>query len=301
VNDKLFETKDRAPHNFVILALQKYKLIMTARVQYLLIFFSLLLIYSSSSQAAKVDTVSVYSQSMDKHIKVAVVQPETTKGNWPTLYLLHGYSGNHHAWLAADSPVPNLADQYGMLIVCPDGGYDSWYFDSPHKPKSKYETFISQELVKYIDQHYSTITKRSSRAITGLSMGGHGALYLAFRHPEQFGAAGSMSGGVDIRPFPNNWNIKSYLGNYADHPENWEQHTVINQTHRLAPGLLSLIIDCGTEDFFYEVNRALHEKLTYHNIPHSFISRPGKHNWPYWMDAVHYQVLFFHTFFEKGN
>ena len=65
----------------------------------------------------------------------------------------------------------------------------------------KYETYISKELISTIDKQYNTLAKNTSRAITGLSMGGHGAFYLAFRHPDIWGAAGSMSGGVDIRPF----------------------------------------------------------------------------------------------------
>ena len=94
-------------------------------------------------------------------------------------------------------------------------------------------------------------------------MGGHGALYLAFRHQDIFGAAGSMSGGVDIRPFPNNWDLEKRLGKQSEYPERWEQHTVIELLHLLTPNSLKLIIDCGTEDFFYEVNKKLHDCLLY--------------------------------------
>ena len=108
-------------------------------------------------------------------------------------------------------------------------------------------------------------------------MGGHGALYLAFKHQDVFGAAGSMSGGVDITPFPNNWDISKRLGSYAQQPERWESNTVINLTHLLTPNALAIIIDCGTNDFFYNVNVKLHDKLVYSNIPHDFITRPGGH------------------------
>ena len=100
-----------------------------------------------------------------------------------------------------------MADTYGVIIVMPDGGFDSWYYDSPVEPTYRYETFVARELVEYIDSHYRTKAEPSARAIAGLSMGGHGALYLAIRHQNVFGAAGSLSGGVDIRPFPDNWNI----------------------------------------------------------------------------------------------
>ncbi len=61
-----------------------------------------------------------------------------------------------------------------MILVCPDGGYNSWYFDSPIDLTSKYETHISNEVVNYIDTNYKTIPDRNHRVITGLSMGGMG-------------------------------------------------------------------------------------------------------------------------------
>jgi len=153
--------------------------------------------------------------------------------------------------------------------------------------------------VQWIDAHFKTIKNRSGRAITGLSMGGHGALYLAFKHQDIFGAAGSMSGGVDMRPFPLNWGIAKKLGAYAAFPEHWDRNSVINCTHLLTPGSLSLMIDCGTGDFFYKVNCNLHEKLLLNNIPHEFISRPGEHNFKYWSNAVAYQLLFMSKYFNK--
>ncbi|MFT4024035.1 MAG: alpha/beta hydrolase-fold protein, partial [Flavihumibacter sp.] len=118
---------------------------------------------------------------------------------------------------------------------------------------------------------------------------------------QPFGAAGSMSGGVDIRPFPLNWDMAKRLGSYAEQPERWEKYTVINQLHLLTPGSLALIIDCGTSDFFYGVNEELHRQLLYRNIPHDYITRPGVHDWKYWGNAVWYQLLFFNRCFHPDN
>lgn len=98
-----------------------------------------------------------------------------------------------------------------MIIVCPDGR-NSWYWDSPVDPSMQMESFFTDCLIPTVDSLYRTMPARGGRAITGLSMGGHGALWLAWRHPDLFGAAGSMSGGVDIRPFPANWNMADRLG-----------------------------------------------------------------------------------------
>lgn len=258
-------------------------------------------LWSTSAWAEKIDTVETYSPSMKKNIKAVVLTPDSYDGSkeFPVVYLLHGYSGNYADWIKKAPVMQRMADVYQTIIVCPDGAFSSWYWDSPVDPTMRYETYVSSELVSWIDGRYKTIKSREGRGITGLSMGGHGALYLAFKHQDVFGTAGSMSGGVDIRPFPNNWDMAKRLGKYAEAPELWEKNTVINLVHLLTPNSLALIIDCGSDDFFYRVNNNLHDKLLERNIPHDYISRPGGHNWPYWNNAIGYQLLFMRNFFDK--
>ncbi|TCD12125.1 esterase family protein [Pedobacter frigidisoli] len=256
--------------------------------------------------AATVDTVLTQSKIMRKDIKAVVIKPASYSADkkFPTLYLLHGAGGKYSEWLNKTpdrETVKRLSDAYGIVVVCPDGGATSWYFDSPEDSTYQYETYITFELVAYIDSHYSTIKDRTARAITGLSMGGHGGLYLGFRHQDVFGACGSMSGGVDIRPFPENWDISKRLGKYSEHPDRWETNTVINLTHLLTPNKLAIIIDCGNNDFFYKVNVDLHDKLLDRNIPHDFIIRPGGHTWEYWDNAINYQMLFFSRYFNRSK
>lgn len=254
-----------------------------------------------STSAFNLKEVSVYSKSMNKDVSVSLITPDCydEKSEFPVIYLLHGFSDNHQRW-PKNEIVGILSDLYDIIFVMPDGGYDSWYFDSPFIPEYQYETFVSSELVTYIDINCKTIKDRSARAITGLSMGGHGAMYLAIRHQDTFGSAGSMSGGVDIRPFPENWNIAQKLGSYQEYPENWENNTVINLTHLLKPDSLNIIFDCGTEDFFFEVNCNLHEKLMKEGIPHEFHTRPGGHNWTYWCNSIKYHTLFFSDRFKSA-
>jgi S-formylglutathione hydrolase FrmB len=114
-----------------------------------------------------------------------------------------------------------------------------------------------------------------------------------------FGAVGSTSGGLDIRPFPEYWNMKKYLGERDENLEVWNNHTVINQLDRLKEGELAIIIDCGVGDFFYAVNKAVHERLLSQKISHDFISRPGGHNDGYWNNSIDYQILFFRKFFNR--
>jgi S-formylglutathione hydrolase FrmB len=239
---------------------------------------------------------------MKKNIKAVIIRPDNYAGagELPVIYLLHGHGGNYADWITKAKGFEKAADLYQLMIVCPDGGIGSWYWDSPLDANFQYETYVSNELIHWVDNKYKTIKNRKGRAITGLSMGGQGALYLGFRHQDIFGAAGSMSGGVDIRPFPGSWDMAKRLGNYSEQPERWENHAVINLLYLLKPGSLSLIIDCGTEDFFYRVNENLHQQLLMRNIPHDFIARPGAHNWPYWNNAIGYQLLFMHNYFKNA-
>jgi len=249
----------------------------------------------------QVDTVAVYSEKMKKEVKSVVIKPEDYAKNkkYPVVYLLHGYSDNYAKWINTVPAIKRLATKHEIIIVCPDGGYSSWYFDSPIDPEFQYESYITQDLTKFIDNNYSTIKDRKGRAITGLSMGGHGAMFLAIRHRDLFAQAGSMSGGIDLLYSTKKWEIAKRLGNYEDTPNEWTSRSVVNMVDSLRNGELHLIIDCGVSDFFYEINGNLHKKLLSLKIDHDYIERPGKHNWEYWTNAIEYQLLFFDKYFDK--
>ena len=256
-----------------------------------------------SAQAAHVDTIQVFSPSMNKNIKTCVIVPDNykkSKKKFPVVYLLHGYSGNYATWVKSFKEVSQQVDRYGFIAIGVDGNYSSWYFNSPIDPTFKYETYIIDELVPFIDKKYKTIASREGRAISGLSMGGHGALYLSLKHQDVFGAAGSMSGGVDIRPFSEKWDIKNRLGAINDFPDNWEKNTVVNLIELNQNNNLKLIIDCGVDDFFIDVNRELHQKMLALKIDHDYIERPGKHNIDYWENSLKFQLLFFYNFFHSS-
>jgi S-formylglutathione hydrolase FrmB len=265
----------------------------------LMLFF--LISNSALVFASSVDTVMVVSQSMSKSIPNIVIVPDNytiQKEGYDVLYLLHGAGGDYTDWVSKAPNIKKYADLYNIIIVCPDGENTSWYFDSPIDQQMKYETYLSKELIEAIDKKYNTSAKKSGRAITGLSMGGHGAFYLAFKHQDIWGAAGSMSGGLDIRPFPGSWDISKRLGKYSENQNLWESNTVINMVNMLEGDNLKLIFDCGVNDFFYEANNRLHQKLVERNIPHDYIERPGSHNWNYWSNSIKYQLLFFNDYFK---
>ena len=266
------------------------------------VLFLLIILTLASTQAQIVDTIEVFSTKMNRSIKNVVVLPagydKLEDVKYPVLYLLHGHGGRYNSWIDLKKTLPQDITRLGMIVVCPDG-QNSWYWDSPVDPSFQFETYVSKELVEYIDQNYNTITSPKGRAVTGLSMGGHGGLWLGINHPDVFGACGSMSGGVDIRPFPNNWNMKQRIGTYKENPEVWDNHTVITQLHKIEPGTLAITFDCGKDDFFFRVNEKLHKEMMERNILHDYTVRPGAHTGEYWSNSLDYQMLFFYKFFNQ--
>lgn len=256
------------------------------------------------SFAASVDTVSIYSAAMKKNIKCVVILPESYSKvdlqKFPVVYLLHGYSGNYANWVKNVSSIKDYADDYHLIIVCPDGAYSSWYFDSPIDHSSLYKTYIGEELPAYIDSAYRTVAEKKGRAISGLSMGGHGAIYLAWNYPNTYSAAGSMSGAVNLVPWKSKFGLPEVLGDSLNNPL-FERNSVLNKIKNPLSAYPKLIIDCGIDDFFIGDNRLFHQELINMNIPHDYIERPGKHNWEYWKNSVIYQLMFFHRFFSENS
>jgi S-formylglutathione hydrolase FrmB len=266
------------------------------------LLFTFFLFFIFFAKSGTIDTVTIQSNTLKKETKVLVISPTNSankKESYPVVYLLHGYGGDYKQWNNVAPQLQYQADLHKIIFVCPDGGKGSWYFDSPIDSTIRYESYITKELVPYIDLHFSTQAKASSRAITGLSMGGHGAMYLAIRHGDLFGAAGSSSGGVDFTPFPKKWDISKALGDYLLNKERWQQNTVLYQVNTLKNDQLAIIIDCGVDDFFIDVNRSLHQRLLELKINHEYTERPGGHTSTYWKENIDFQILFFKKFFSK--
>jgi S-formylglutathione hydrolase FrmB len=238
--------------------------------------------------ASTIDTVSIYSHSMHKQSKALVIYPNTPSDEpIPVLYLLHGLGGDYGSWLKIKPALADYADQHRLIIVCPDGGERSWYLDSPIDSSFRYETHLIQEVVPYVDSLYNTVRSREGRAIAGLSMGGHGSLFLAIRHPEMFSIACSTSGSVDLLKRTFSWKYKEMvLGDTTCCLSNWQANSVTRLAEQLSPDQLKLHIDCGTEDEVIDVNRELHRKLLERGIEHEYIERPGAHNAAYWAESI---------------
>jgi S-formylglutathione hydrolase FrmB len=277
----------------------------------------ILLLQTFIALAARVDTLEIHSAVMQKTYKAAVVLPSsytTNKSAYPVLYLLHGGYGHFNDWLLKTPDknlIHSLADQYNMLIVMPEGEIFSYYLDSKVNKASQFETYISKEVIEKIDNTYRTIKDRKGRAITGLSMGGYGALYLSNRHPDLFCAAGSMSGALNpdmagwiLTPERNAGIKKAFegiLGPIETNAEAYANASVINMADRMKTNNISLIFDCGVDDFLIEANRELHRRLVFNKTPHDYSERPGTHSWDYWQNSLPNHIMFFKNVFMANG
>lgn len=251
-------------------------------------------------KATATEIKSVPTGNLPVEAMVTVAVPEyydtDTSVRFPVVYLLNGHGGDHRSW-SGIVDLDSLATAHGIVIVCP-AGLNSWYWDSPADIWLKMESYITQDLVPWVDRNYRTKACAGQRAVTGLSMGGHGGLWLALRHPDIFGNAGSTSGGVDFRPWPGSWNIAERLGKYEDNKDVWDSHTVMSLIDLPSVRQVNIIFDCGEQDFFFEVNNRLHEALTERGIAHVYLTSPGVHNGEYWRRSILPQLVFFSTIFN---
>jgi enterochelin esterase family protein len=224
--------------------------------------------------------------------------PESAARKYPVLYLLHGLGGNEQA-IALDGEWNELQDlrhqnKVGeFLVVAPDGT-DTFYVNS-RDGRTPYNDFLVREFIPFVEHTYRVRGERTARGISGFSMGGYGALRLAFAHPEMFGSASSHSGALMRMP-PVGVSAGASSGNpaaqllakvFGDPIERgfWDLNSPFVLARKKAAAIASMKIyfDCGTEDSygFYRGASELHETLDALKIPHEFHLYPGGHGISY--------------------
>jgi S-formylglutathione hydrolase FrmB len=203
----------------------------------------------------------------------------------PVVYLLHGATGRWHDWSDhAHRQLQTLAHRLRLIVVTPDGGgpgptSDGWYLD--HAPGRGYASHLLGEVVPAVEGAFAV---SGSRGIAGLSMGGHGALTLALRHPGLFRSASSMSGALDLTAAHDREALRVLLGPYDGNPARWEAHSAhhLVAAHPAVARALPMLITVGASDHWAPVNRAFHQRLVGLGVEHTYQEGAGGHDWPYW-------------------
>ena len=259
---------------------------------------------ASSGRQIAPEVFSFRSEVLDRQMRFSVYYPSDFKPEkrYPALYLLHGYAGketgNENAF-NYKGIVAGALEDCSMFVIVPDGGV-SWFLDSSY---AKYETYFKRELIPYIDANFPTIADRRQRGVCGVSMGGHGAMTLAFKNPELFGSASSLSGVLALLRHAEGWNLTQLLGPLEDNRARWEANSALYLSQKWAGAPpIALFFDCGLSDFALAENRDFHSALQKLKIPHLYAENPGGHTMRYWYDDGHLaEHLAFHGRMFRRN
>ncbi len=226
-----------------------------------------------------------------------IFSPTSTGEEMPLMILLHGWSGTYAQWNSIID-LNSAAEEYGFLIVCPDGFYDSYYVDSPVNPNVQFEKFFWSDLIPKLLEDFNV--DRENIFISGLSMGGHGAISLFLKQPDFFKAAGSTSGVLNLSDFPNRPSIKVSHGDFNKYYVSWRKNSSYYLLDNFTEKSKWMIIDCGTDDFFYKCNIEFYEKCKKLNLNVKFISQAGNHSRGYWSNSIWNHFNFFKTLIEEN-
>jgi S-formylglutathione hydrolase FrmB len=251
--------------------------------------------------AGRVECSTVKSRLMGRAVRYCVLLPpsyDTDKTrHYPVLFYLHGLGENEQSIInfGGWNLVELLWEQRRIgeyLIVTPDGGR-SFYINA-RDGKQPYENFFIREFVPAIDRKYRTRASPSYRGVMGVSMGGYGALHIAFKYPSLFVSVSAHSAalaenvpkGLLSSPSAPGSRL-GIFGNVFGAPLDrafWERNnpfTLARQTAGL--GRLKIYFDCGTQDEYgFDAGaQALSNLLKARRIAHEFHLYPGGHGWLY--------------------
>lgn len=203
----------------------------------------------------------------------------------------------------------DLRNQHKMgdfLIVAPEG-WRSFYINSADGTV-RYSDFFLQEFMPMIEKKYSIRVGRQGRAMSGISMGGYGALRFAFAHPELFSAVSAQSAALITEP-PKELDaaggtgvpILSILGPVFGKPidvRHWNENNPLLLAKKNAAALRNLAIyfNCGQQDNYgFEKGAAeLHEELLKEHVKHEYHAYPGDHSAAYFLSHFA-EVMEFHS------
>ncbi len=290
----------------------------------LLLIASALFAPAALEAAARVECRSVASKALARDARYCAILPPSydeaasKARRYPVLYFLHGLGDNEQSLVnfGGWNILENLQDARRVgeyVVVTPDAGR-SFYINS-RDGRNRYEDFFIREFIPAIERRYRIAVGRAHRGIAGISMGGYGALRLAFQYPSLFASVSAHSAALMQnlpRMAPNSPRIQSRLalmgsvfGSPLD-PEFYESvspFTLARRQPLAALKRLRIYFDCGSEDDFgfHAGARALHELLDSRGIAHEFHLYPGGHSPLYFAEHLPATFTFHSRAFGAAN
>lgn len=212
---------------------------------------------------------------------------------YQVMYLLHGTYGDYSDWMRLTS-VERYAQSHKMALVMPSAE-NSFYHNMVKG--ADYFDYLTVELPAFITNYFPISRKRENTFIAGLSMGGYGALKIAFEKPENYAACASLSGVLDIQEFKDG--IQKYM---SEDPYFWDSifdnPNRINESDsnlfrllekrkeekRQIPRVYQTV---GTEDTTtYEINQEARRRFEQAGIDFTYEEKSGIHDWKFWDSEI---------------
>lgn len=285
---------------------------------------SLSVLATTAYGQSRIDCNLLNSRVLGEAVHYCVMLPagydatDHSSRSYPVLYYLHGLGDNEQSLFKSGgwNLVEDLRRQHKIgdfLIVAPEAK-ESFYINSADG-KVRYNDFFLREFIPYIESKYRIRRQRGSRGITGLSMGGYGAIRFAFANPELFSSVSAQSAAL-ITESPQELSaamrsggqLSGVLAAVFGNPINiahWKQNDpfALAKRNRLAVGKLAIYFNCGRDDDFnFEVGaRALDKQLQAEGIRHEFYLYPGNHGAGYFLAHLGETMQFHWKAFEASK
>ena len=281
--------------------------------------FFFLIVAGSAAAQSRIDCSALNSHLLKQVVHYCVYLPagydagatQHPPQRYPVLYFLHGLGDNEQTLFNSGgwTLLEDLRNQHKMgdfLIVAPEGRR-SFYINSADG-SVRYNDFLLREFIPQIESKYRILPGRTGRAISGISMGGYGALRFAFAHPELFSAVSAQSAAL-ITESPQTLDSASragaplggVLGAVFGKPINvlhWNDNSPFVLAKRNAAALrkTAIYFNCGQDDNygFEKGAAALHEELQKEGVKHEYHPYPGDHSLTYFLSHFA-EVMEFHS------
>jgi S-formylglutathione hydrolase FrmB len=261
------------------------------------------LVASGCASAARVPGLSytsIATAALPSPARCLVLEPPSYSRSparrYPMLVFLHDGYGDartlERRGVAADLAARMSDGSLPEFLIVAPGARGSWFSDS-FDGKRRWEEFLAGDLLREIEARYRVVPGRTGRAITGISMGGFGAVKIAMKHPDLFGAVSALSGAlIPIRPedlrrygWITRLTLERVFGKRPD-PRRLAANDVWDILHdaRFEQPPFSAHLRAGTEDFYGldGVAAQFGTFLNEHGVPTEVVLEPGGHDWAYW-------------------
>jgi enterochelin esterase-like enzyme len=215
----------------------------------------------------------------------------------PICILLHGVYSSHWAWtrhMNVHNDTLKMIENgeiQPLVLVMPSDGLKGGGSGYAPQADFDFEKWIAEDVIKAVKSTIPQVSQSAYHFITGLSMGGYGALKIGSKYPNQFKAFSGHSSITDLK------DLQLFIndGPEVSSPEEEKSLAIIDIMLKHKADLRPFRFDCGREDELIQSNRELHQLLVESEIPHGYDEYPGAHSADYWREHIRKSLLFFNN------